>query len=144
MQFLTQADYNRKARGTPIPWAWYMADTNKLGPRAEDFAWGLLKKRGDKLVARNFTCPQGELDLVTWAGDTLVFTEVRARSSSAFGSPAETVTRGKQEKLKRAANWFCVQTFRGKPLPSCRFDVVWIAAKDGAIVDSGIIEGAFC
>ena len=120
-----------------------MADREKLGPRGEEHAWGLLKRRGDKLVARNYACPRGELDLVTWHGDTLVFTEVRARSRSDFGTPAETVTRGKQTKIKRAANWFCVQTFRGKPLPPCRFDVVWVAAKDGAIAESGIIEGAF-
>lgn len=121
-----------------------MADKQKLGPQAEEHAWGLLHARGDKLVARNYACPQGELDLVTWAGDTLVFTEVRARSRSDFGSPAETVTRGKQTKIKRAANWFCAQKYQGRELPSCRFDVVWVMAKDGKIAESGIIEGAFC
>ena len=120
-----------------------MADLKKLGPQCEEFAWGLLKKRGDKLVARNYHCPLGELDLVSWHGDTLVFTEVRARSSLDFGSPAETVTKSKQNKVKRAANWFCVQAFKGRRLPSCRFDVIWIIACDGTITDSGIIEGAF-
>lgn len=120
-----------------------MADHDKLGPKGEDYAWGLLKKRGDKLVARNYTCPQGELDLVTWHGDTLVFTEVRARSDLRFGTPAETVTLAKQQKIKRAANWLAVQMFKGRPLPSCRFDMIWIVAKDGAISDAGIIEGAF-
>ena len=121
-----------------------MSDLKKLGPQGEAHAWELLKKRGDKLVARNFTCPLGELDLVTWHKETLVFTEVRARSSLAFGSPAETVTKRKQEKIKRAANRFCLQMFKGKPLPACRFDMIWILARDGKIVDSGIIEGAFC
>jgi putative endonuclease len=120
-----------------------MGDAKKLGPRAEEHAWGLLKQRGHKLVARNYKCPQGELDLVSWHGDTLVFTEVRARSRSDFGSPAETVTAAKQTRIKRAANWFCVRMFQGKPLPSCRFDVVWIAAEDGKIAESGVIEGAF-
>jgi putative endonuclease len=121
-----------------------VGDLKKLGPRGEEHAWGLLKARGDKLVARNFTCPQGELDLVTWHDDTLVFSEVRARSSLAFGSPAETVTRSKQEKVKRAANWFIAQRLKARALPPCRFDVVWIIAKDGEIAESGIIEGAFC
>ena len=120
-----------------------MADLKKLGPKGEEHAWGLLKKRGDKLVARNYACPLGELDLVTWHKDTLVFTEVRARSSAAFGAPAETVSRSKQDKIKRAANWFCVRMFKGKQLPPCRFDVVWIMACDGGITDAGIIEGAF-
>lgn len=121
-----------------------MADFKKLGPRCEEYALGLLKKRGDKLVIRNYGCPLGELDLVSWHGDTLVFTEVRARTSTAFGSPAETVTKSKQNKVKRAANWFCVQTFKGRRLPCCRFDIIWIIARDDKIADSGIIEGAFC
>ena len=120
-----------------------MSDLHKLGPRGEEYAWGLLKKRGDKLVARNFTCPLGELDLVTWQGRTLVFTEVRARSGTAFGSPAETITGAKQNKVRRAANWFAQRTFKGGPLPDCRFDVVWLLAREGVIVESGIIEGAF-
>ena len=115
----------------------------ELGVKGEEHAWGLLKKRGDKLVARNFTCPQGELDLVTWHGETLVFTEVRLRSSAAFGSAAETVTASKQQKVRRAANWFLAHALKNRALPPCRFDVVWIAAEGGAIKNSGIIEGAF-
>jgi len=120
-----------------------MAERNSLGPEGEEHAWQILKKRGDKLVVRNFSCPQGELDLVTWHRDTLVFVEVKARSSSAFGSAAETVTRSKQERLRRAANWFCVKTFKGKALPNCRFDVVWLACNAGKVAEYGIIEGAF-
>jgi putative endonuclease len=120
-----------------------MADKDKLGPQGEAFAWELLRKRGDKLVARNFSCPQGELDLVSWHKDTLVFTEVRARGSTEFGSPAETVTRGKQTRVKRAASWFCAKNIKGGRLPNCRFDVVWLIHTDGKIVESGIIEGAF-
>jgi Holliday junction resolvase-like predicted endonuclease len=69
---------------------------------------------------------------------------VRARSSAAFGSPAETITFSKQQKIKRAANWFSVKNFKDGKLPNCRFDVIWIIAKDGVISDSGIIIGAFC
>ena len=120
-----------------------MSERKKLGTAGEEHAWGLLKKRGDKLVARNFLCPQGELDLVSWHGETLVFTEVRARTNLSCGSPAETVTRSKQEKIKRAANWFAAKSFKGRALPSCRFDVVWIICDGDGIKESGIIEGAF-
>jgi putative endonuclease len=120
-----------------------VSDRKGLGRKAEDAAWELLRKRGDRLVARNFSCPLGELDLVTWHGGTLVFTEVRARSTTAFGSPAETVTRSKQQKIRRAANWFNARMFRDKPLPDCRFDLVWLMAQNEQIVESGIIEGAF-
>ena len=121
-----------------------MSDLKKLGPKGEAFALGLLLKRGDKLLTKNYVCPQGELDLVTWHKDTLVFTEVRARSRQAFGSPAESVTRSKQQKVIRAANWFTVKTFKGRPLPPCRFDIIWLVANGDVIVESGIIEGAFC
>ncbi|HEY3322237.1 MAG TPA: YraN family protein [Planctomycetota bacterium] len=120
-----------------------MADRDGLGPRGEEHAWELLSKRGDKLVARNFSCPQGELDIVSLNAETLVFTEVRARSSVKFGTPAETVTRSKQEKVKRAAKWFIAQNFKGRSAPPCRFDVVWLINQDGEIAESGIIEGAF-
>ena len=118
-------------------------DRLKIGADGEAHAWTLLKKRGDKLVARNFRCTRGELDLVTWHGRTLVFTEVRARASTQFGTPAETVTFSKQTKVRRAAEFFLIQNFKGKTLPDCRFDVVWIVNRDGAVAESGIIEGAF-
>lgn len=120
-----------------------MSDLKKLGPRAEAYALDLLQKRGDKLVARNFACPVGELDLVTWQGRTLVFTEVRARSSTAFGTPAETVTPAKQRKVRRAAEWFMMKRLKGGSCPDCRFDVVWMLANADIIVEAGIIEGAF-
>jgi putative endonuclease len=120
-----------------------MGDLKKLGPAGEEYAWGLLKKRGDTLVSRNFTCPLGELDLVTWHGETLVFTEVRARSSLQFGTPAETVTASKQKKVRRAAEWFLMKRLKARTPPSCRFDVIWIVANKGEIAESGIIVGAF-
>jgi putative endonuclease len=140
MEKPTQVDYN-----APFLWTHQrMQDSAKTGSSGEDHAWVLLKRRGDKLAARNFSCPQGELDLVTWCGKTLVFTEVKTRGSTLFGSPAEAVSRSKQEKLRRAANWYCAKHFKNGSLPPCRFDVVWIVMKDGRVEDSGIIEGAFC
>src|SRR5689334_18098174 len=120
-----------------------MGDLKKLGPAGEEHACGMLKKRGDRLVARNFSCARGELDLVSWHGDTLVFTEVRARSSTKFGSPAETVTAAKQQRVRRAAEWFLMQNLKTPKPPPCRFDVVWIVADQGNVKDSGVIEGAF-
>lgn len=115
-----------------------------LGDKGEEHALALLKKRGDKLVARNWSCKSGELDLVTWHGDTLVFTEVRTRSGTEFGTPAESVTPQKQERIRRAAHGFLARNYKDGRLPSCRYDVVWIVSnKNGKIVDSGIMEGAF-
>ena len=120
-----------------------LTSRRRTGNSGEDFALKLLKKRGDKLVTQNWSCKSGELDLVTWHKSTLVFTEVRTRAGSAFGTPAETVDRKKQEKLRRAAHAFLAAHYPDGRLPCCRYDVVWIVGHDGAFTESGIIEGAF-
>ena len=120
-----------------------LTERQLLGNKGEDHAAAMLEKRGDALVVRNWSCNSGEIDLVTWHKDTLVFTEVRTRSGTSFGTPAETVDRKKQKKIRRSAHAFLARRFRDGKLPSCRFDVVWIIAKDGEIADSGIIENAF-
>ena len=126
-----------------IPSAKPLTTRRKIGNSGEDHAATLLKKRGDSLVARNWSCKSGELDLVSWNENTLVFTEVRTRSSSEFGTPLESVNTVKQERLRRAALAFLSQRFPHGKLPSCRYDVVWIVTKDGSILDSGIIVSAF-
>src|SRR5436190_3430238 len=113
-----------------------------LGKEAEAFALKLLKSRGHKFVARNVLFKRGELDLVTWHRDTLVFTEVRARSREDFGTAAETVNARKQATVRRAADKFLARHFAGRQLPNCRFDIVWLLAENGKIADSGVIEGA--
>ena len=52
-----------------------MADIHELGPKGEAYALKLLKKRGHRLLQRNFSCPRGELDLITWHRGTLVFVD---------------------------------------------------------------------
>jgi putative endonuclease len=115
-----------------------------LGDKGEEHALSLLRQRGHKYVTRNWSCKSGELDLITWHKNTLVFTEVRTRSSTEFGTPAESVNPRKQERMRRAAHWYLSKHYRDGHLPSCRYDVVWILARDGEIADSGVIEGAFC
>jgi len=130
---------SQKPGDTPGP----LIKRKVLGKDGEDFALKLLKARGHKLVARNVLFKRGELDLVTWHGTTLVFTEVRARSREDFGTAAESVNNRKQSRVRRAADAFLARTFANRQLPDCRFDVVWLVAADGKIVDSGVIEGAF-
>ncbi|HEX8602123.1 MAG TPA: YraN family protein [Pseudoduganella sp.] len=75
------------------------------------------------LVARNFLCKGGELDLVMCDGPHLVFVEVRRRRSRAFGGAAASITPAKQRRMKLAAQVFLL---RYRKLPPCRFDVVAI------------------
>ncbi|MGB1563447.1 MAG: YraN family protein [Sinimarinibacterium flocculans] len=98
------------------------------GAEAEDAALQLLRRRGLRLVSRNFRCRGGELDLVMLDGDTLVVVEVRARSHAGYGSAAESVDRRKQARLVHAAQLFLAAHPREAERP-LRFDVV---AFDGA------------
>jgi putative endonuclease len=78
-------------------------------------------RRGYRLVARNWTCPLGEIDLVLSRGALLVFCEVKARSGEAFGGPHDAVTWKKQRKLRILAEAFLAAS-EGQP-EAIRFDV---------------------
>ena len=92
-----------------------------LGQTAESRAEAFLKTRGLTLVARNWRCRFGEIDLVMQDGATRVFVEVRLRSRTDFGDAAASVTPAKQKKLLAAARQYLTTL---KTLPPCRFDVV--------------------
>ncbi len=74
-------------------------DRRGLGRRGEELAARHLTARGYQIVARNWRCEAGELDLVALDGDCLAFVEVRARRGGALGSPEESVTPAKQSRL---------------------------------------------
>lgn len=105
------------------------------GQAAERAAETFLLGRGLRLVARNWRCKGGEIDLVMADGDVLVFVEVRARSGSGFGGAAGSITPAKQARVILAARHYLAA--RGADVP-CRFDVV--------LLQSGRLEwlqGAF-
>ena len=72
------------------------------GKWAEDLAARWYERHGYRIIARNWRCPRGELDVVAMIGDELVVCEVKARASVAFGTPAESITSTKQLRLRRA------------------------------------------
>ena len=92
-----------------------------LGQSAESHAERYLKTQGLTLVARNWRCRFGEIDLIMLDGSTRVFVEVRLRSRNDFGGAAASVTAAKQKKLIAAARQYLTTL---KTLPPCRFDVV--------------------
>jgi len=94
-------------------------------------------RRGYEVVARNWRCAAGEIDLIVMGHGCLVFCEVKARASADFGGPEGAVGWQKQRRLRRlAAVW--LSEYRPQGLVDVRFDV---AAVVGARVT--IIEGAF-
>ncbi len=98
------------------------------GALAEEQAARFLTDRGLKVLARNYRCRGGEIDLVCRDGATLVFVEVRLRTSRSFGGAAASITPAKQRRIALAANHYLA----GKPLPGCRFDAVLL---DGERID---------
>ncbi|MFZ5474310.1 MAG: YraN family protein [Pseudomonadota bacterium] len=97
------------------------------GAAAEDRAADYLSRQGLKLLARNWRCRAGEIDLVMQDGHTLVFVEVRSRASAAFGGAAASITPAKQARLIRAAEQYLLQHPCRAP---CRFDAVLIEGSD--------------
>jgi len=70
-----------------------------FGSRSERAAECFLKRLGYRIVARNYTCPQGELDLVALDGACVVFVEVRSTGNDNTLGPANSVDRAKQQRL---------------------------------------------
>lgn len=99
-------------------------DRNELGRLGEEIARNYLEEIGYTILAMNYRTPLGELDLVAQHGETIVFVEVRTRSTSTFGSPIESITLSKQERLIRLALQFCAHhCLYSRDL---RFDIIGI------------------
>jgi putative endonuclease len=98
------------------------------GQAGEQRAFDYLTSRGLVPVARNYRVRAGEIDLILRDGRTLVFVEVRCRSSAAYGGAAASVTGAKQARIRRAAQAFLLAHFGAARWPAVRFDVVAIEA----------------
>lgn len=86
-----------------------------LGRLGEALALEHLRRLGYAIVARNYRCREGEVDIVATTADTVVFVEVKARRSTTYGSPLEAVDARKQARLARAARHF-LHSPRGRAL----------------------------
>jgi putative endonuclease len=102
----------------------------RQGREAEAAAQEHLERQGLKLVAANYRCRWGELDLVMRHGSVLAFVEVRERKHSRFGGAAASVTRAKQEKVIATAQHFLQHHAEFRHC-AARFDVVAIDTQAG-------------
>ena len=114
---------------------------NWSGARAEDLCAQLLQGAGLRLLARNWRCRHGEIDLIAEERGMLVFAEVRMRSRPGFGGAGESVTAAKRQRLLAAARLYLARRpgARGPETP-CRFDVFLV---DGADANVQWIRDAF-
>lgn len=109
----------------------HAAATRGAGARFEDIALAHLENAGLALIARNYRCRYGEIDLVMREQDTVVFVEVRYRRSAGFGGGIDSVDAGKRAKIVRAAGAFLADHPRLAAC-ACRFDVLAIGDRPDA------------
>ncbi|HEV7956506.1 MAG: YraN family protein [Microbacteriaceae bacterium] len=118
-----------------------MGAKDELGRRGEELAAAFLAHGGYRIVARNWRCRQGEIDIVARRGDDLVFVEVKTRTSVSHGHPFEAITVRKLARLRRlAAAWCGANPGR---YAGIRIDVVAVIAPRNAPVSIEHLEGVF-
>jgi len=94
-------------------WPFGRHKNKPLGQRGEDLAAKMLKSSGLKILARNYRCPAGEVDLIALdrslrrnGADTIVFVEVKTRTSDRYTTPASAVNAHKQHHIKKVADYY--------------------------------------
>lgn len=95
-----------------------------LGRSGERQGERYLRRKGYRIVARNYRCPPGEIDLIALDGKTVVFVEVKTRVGDEHGDPEDAVNTAKQERIGKCARYFLRQTHSEDR--TCRFDVLAI------------------
>ena len=110
----------------------------KKGIYGEDMAAAYLKRKWYKISERNYRNKFGEIDIIARIRDTVVFVEVKSRSSDDFGAPSEAVDKRRQGRMCRAAQFYML----GKSQElQVRFDVIEVCLQNGKI---NHYENAFC
>jgi len=128
---------------------WPFGSAKPLGQRGEALARNYLKRRGMKVLARNFRCPAGEIDLIALdrstrgrdGAETIAFVEVKARRSDRYTDPASAVDGRKRERLRKTAEYYLSRVDADGF--NARFDIVSIVFRDGAKPEVQHIPDAF-
>lgn len=108
-----------------------MTEHLETGRKGEGLARDFLRKKGYKIVATNYRCPFGEIDLIACEKESLVFIEVKTRTHEDFGPPQLAVNTKKQKQLIKIALNYLKQNHLYQQ--DCRFDIVAInLTKEGA------------
>jgi putative endonuclease len=118
-----------------------VATKDALGRHGENLAVDYLREQGLVVLSRNWRCRDGELDVVATDRDRLVVCEVKTRSGTGFGGPAEAVTRHKAARIRRVTQeWLAQHQVRWCEI---RFDVVAVLAPPGGPVTVQHYRSAF-
>lgn len=112
-----------------------------LGAWGEDQAARFLRRRGIKILERNFRTPVGEIDIIARDRDWLIFAEVKTRRSAVFGLPQDAVGPRKQRQIIRTAQWYLQRSRSGRLQP--RFDVLGVLRCADGSAQVTHLPGAF-
>jgi len=111
------------------------------GRRGEAIAVSYLKKRGYRIIERNYRTKLGEIDIIADCKGCICFIEVRARDNRVYGLPEETILKKKQLKVSKTALAY-IKRF-GLEDRNCRFDVVCVDRVGGVDPEARLIKDAF-
>lgn len=116
--------------------------TKQTGDIGEKYTERYLKKKGYKILERNFRLKCGEIDIIAQKGEYIIFTEVKTRAVNFIARPYEAVDRLKIAKIKKTAAMYIAQNQLDAYF---RFDVseVFTDTKSGKVIDINYIENAF-
>jgi putative endonuclease len=98
-----------------------------LGDKGEELAVKHLKKKGYRILVRNYKAPTGEIDIIADDRGKLVFVEVKTRTDDLFGQPEEAVNLKKQNRIKKTALHYMSRLKKERP---ARFDIVSVHVRD--------------
>ena len=111
------------------------------GRKGERIACRYLMRRGFDILARRYSHGAGEVDIIAFEKDTLVFVEVKTRSSRQFGEPWEFVDRRKQYRIRQTAERFIADHDLNQY--TYRFDIVSVVMTSGSKVEVRLFRNAF-
>ena len=101
-----------------------------IGDGNEDLVCNYLKSQGLKIIARNFRCRQGEIDIIARDKEYLCFIEVKFRNSSDYGQPQEAVNYYKQRKISKVSRFYLYSKNLSFDTP-IRYDVIAVSVNEG-------------
>ncbi|HMB99060.1 MAG TPA: YraN family protein [Balneolaceae bacterium] len=115
--------------------------TRQVGNEGEELAAAYLESKGWIIIDRNYFFEKAEVDIVAYDHESIVFVEVKTRSSTFFGRPEEFVTNSKEENMRKAAEAWIYE--RKMETALVRFDIIAIVQKGQGAPDITHFEDAF-
>jgi len=118
-----------------------MGNNKILGASGENTACEYLSECGYRVIERNFSCKVGEIDIIAIQDDSIVFIEVKTRSSEEYGLPSEAVSRKKQGRIIKTALYYLQSNKLFDYM--CRFDVIEVVIDEENNYRINLIKDAF-